>query len=144
MFQCNGFQENAFQNDCTAEALSGGWRPSHGPRHWPREESDDAREARIRAERVRMGILPPDPAPPALPAPPSGPGETLEASERPYSLPSRLLVEGYQAIEALAARAATRALDDVIDARVAALSLDEAGARWRRLRHEEEWILLFE
>jgi hypothetical protein len=108
-----------------AEQPSGGWRrASRRPGHWPREEIDDA-------------------APPALPALPSMEG--LEAPERPYSLTSHLRVEDYRGLEALAARAATRTLDDVIAARIGALTLDEAEARRRhRLREETEWILLFE
>lgn len=50
------FLAGASPSDAAAlPAASGGWARAR------REETDDARLARIHAERVRMGILPPDP-----------------------------------------------------------------------------------
>ncbi|MGH8758329.1 MAG: hypothetical protein ACREVW_02255 [Burkholderiales bacterium] len=46
-----------------AGTTAGGW--ARGKRGAVREESDAERTARIHAERVRMGILPPDPEIPA-------------------------------------------------------------------------------
>lgn len=43
-----------------AETPSGGWA-----RRWPREEAPSEREARVKRERVRLGIIEPDTAAPA-------------------------------------------------------------------------------
>jgi hypothetical protein len=53
-----------------AETNSGGWR-RRGPSFQSDIETQTEREARVKAERIRMGILPPDPE--ALPAAESPP-----------------------------------------------------------------------
>lgn len=46
-----------------AETYSGGWgRPA---RRWPAEETETERKVRIHAERVKLGIIEPDPVKPA-------------------------------------------------------------------------------
>jgi hypothetical protein len=137
-FQCDAFQQSAFQNDCAAaaEALSGGWRPrlpSLRPGHWPRHESDEAREARIKDERVRMGILPTDPVPePALDVR-TAPVEARDDRRLPdpYRLAAHLLPEDLAGLEALAARAAE-------------LTIDAEIALWLRLEEQrrlhEAWL----
>jgi hypothetical protein len=64
-----------------AETNSGGWR-----RFQSDLETQSEREARIKAERIRMGILPPDPeAPPAAESPPPSPtpgGATVKQDRR--------------------------------------------------------------
>lgn len=57
-FQCDVFQQNAFQNVCgqqVAETFSGGWPI---PRARKRRLRD--RDAEVRAQRIALGILPPD------------------------------------------------------------------------------------
>jgi hypothetical protein len=66
-----------------AETNSGGWRR----RSFQSDiETQSEREARIKAERIRMGILPPDPeAPPAAESPPPSPtskGATVKQHRR--------------------------------------------------------------
>lgn len=131
-----------------AETPSGGWRP--GPlsrRPWPREESDEAREARIKAERVRMGILPPDDinsdttgdmkAAPALATTLStvGTGSGAESvRSSTYSLAAHLLPEDLAGLEALAARAAQLSIDEEITAWLGLQRLEEQ----RRLYERDE------
>lgn len=56
-FACDSFDQSAFYTDCTGGG--GGRKKSRDPfGAWPGEESQDARKARIRAERIQMGIVP--------------------------------------------------------------------------------------
>jgi hypothetical protein len=112
-----------------AETPSGGWSRRPGPF---RTETDTDREARIKAERVRMGILPPDPAPDSgsesvssvLPV-------SIRPNEQSVSLAAHLLPEDLAGLEALAARAAQ-------------LTMDQEIALWLKLgeqrRLHEEWL----
>lgn len=138
MFQCDAFQQSAFQNDCAAAAVaetpSGGWFREPKPRF--RGETETERDARINAERVRMGILPPDPAPDLQPAAPGlstvGTGSGAESvRSSTYSLAAHLLPEDLAGLEALAARAAQ-------------LTIDKEIAMWLRLaeqrRLHEAWL----
>lgn len=118
-----------------AETPSGGWVPrplSRRPGHWPREESDEAREARINGERVRMGILPPDPVYTESDAAHIESDSTRESvRSSTYSLAAHLLPEDLAGLEALAARAAQ-------------LTVDHEIALWLRLdeqrRLHEAWL----
>jgi hypothetical protein len=110
---------------------SGGWRR----KAWNPGETDTDREARIRAERMRMGILPPDPAPDMQPDALGSDTSVLPVSIRPneqsVSLAAHLLPEDLAGLEALAARAAQ-------------LTMDQEIAMWLRLQEQrrlhEEWL----
>lgn len=65
--------------ELVAETPSGGWRVSRFD-----TETDDARKARIHAERVKLGILPPDPPEPAAYEPA---GATIEGVPATLVLP---------------------------------------------------------
>ena len=102
---------------------------------WPGEETRIDREARIKADRIRMGILPPDlvPLDATPPTPPSEGGARGGAINRhePYSLTAHLLPEDLAGLEALAARAAQ-------------LTMDQEIALWLKLdqqrRLHEAWL----
>lgn len=49
MFDCDAFDPSAFENDCAG----GGWRPWRLPYEEPWQ-----RKARIRADRIVMGVVP--------------------------------------------------------------------------------------
>jgi hypothetical protein len=112
-----------------AETPSGGWRPHYLPPGLRQREQTDEE---IKAERIRMGILPPDP-------PPNPPVEArralVEAQDAPgllpYTLAAHLLPEDLAGLEALAARAAQ-------------LTMDQEIAMWLRLdqqrRLHEAWL----
>lgn len=138
-FDCDAFQQSAFQNDCgaappPAETPSGGWGRK---RHTPfRDETENDREARIKAERVRMGILeeagdlrPEAGAREAEAAEgrPRGSGSSLQPTA--YSLQSHLLPEDLAGLDALAARAV-------------ALTIDEELRRYFRMQDDEDESVL--
>jgi hypothetical protein len=122
----------------TAETPSGGW--FREPKARFRHETDADRDARIKDERVRMGILPPDPAP-ELQRDGLGLSTTLSTVEDdrfagagnmvPYRLAAHLLPEDLAGLEALAARAAE-------------LTVDQEIAMWLRLEEQrrlhEAWL----
>ena len=121
------------------ETLSGGWRRRAG--HSFREETQTDRQARIHAERIRLGILPPEPSDPDADTTRSIHGDTARGlstglstglpTAPPYSLAGYLLPEDLAGLEALAARAAE-------------LSMDAEIALWLRLdeqrRLHEAWL----
>lgn len=98
-----------------AQTPSGGWFREPKPRF--RAETDSHRELRIKAERIQMGIVPPDP-PPDMQPDGLGLSTTLSTvgagQERPYSLAAHLLPEDLAGLEALAARAAQLTMDQEI------------------------------
>jgi hypothetical protein len=139
-----------------AEIPSGGWvRRRHRHPEF-RGETETERQARTHAERIRMGIIPPDyihtditttgdinsdtagdttaasPVPPAK----ASAGST-EATEGPQSVASLLRIADYRGLEELATKAATRTLDDVIAARIGALALEEEMAAAAAARDDE-------
>jgi hypothetical protein len=117
-----------------AETPSGGWRRRHAPEGFRQREQTDEE---IKAERVRMGILPPDPAPePAAGSMAAIFGKPPDLAhnfgeQAPSSLAAHLLPEDLAGLEALAARAAELAMDHEI-------------ALWLRLgeqrRLHEAWL----
>ena len=120
-----------------AETPSGGWRRRTHPF---RDEGETDREARIKADRIRMGILPPDPSDfDASDTTSSINSDTTDAEllnapsnfTQPYSLAAHLLPEDLAGLEALAARAAELTMDDEIRMWIRL-------AEQRRLR--EEWL----
>lgn len=124
-----------------AEPPSGGW--FRKPKARFPGETESEREARIKAERVQMGILPPDPAPyiesdtePYIESDTAGDikadaARPESALSSPYSLAAHLLPEDLAGLEALAARAAQ-------------LTIDQEIAIWLRLAEERrlhaEWL----
>jgi hypothetical protein len=128
---------------------SGGWvprLPRRGPGHWPREETESEREARILAERIRLGIIEAEAAPPppteAHSEPILGSPTTAEAAElrRLARLSARAdaFAEAGKAMDLAGLRTAA-SLDAEIE-----LYLENIEARRLHRLREEEWILLFE
>lgn len=129
-----------------AETPSGGWARKTPTLTVPRskqgrEETETEREARIKAERIRMGILPAEPAPDMQP---DGPGLSTGLSTTDhigdagnmvgaplYTLAAHLLPGDLAGLEALAARAAQ-------------LTIDQEIALWLRLEEQrrlhEAWL----
>jgi hypothetical protein len=134
-----------------AESPSGGWR-RRPPTPFP-SETETEREARIKADRIRMGIIPPDPS--VLDADGTnsdtagdttlhiagarnmvpGRGESERSSTFPQA--AYLLPEDLAGLEKLATKAATRTLDDVIAARIGTLALEEEMAAAAAARDDE-------
>lgn len=125
-----------------AETYTGGWVPRRRPA--PRYETDADREARIKAERVRMGIIEPDAlpldaAPPWPSLPKGGVGGGAINRHEPRSAPGATEAEIDAAFERAGLHAASH-----LDKEIARyLTLIEARRR-HRLREETEWILLFQ
>jgi hypothetical protein len=129
-----------------AESPSGGWR-RRPPTPFP-SETETEREARIKADRIRMGIIPPDPS--VLDADGTnsdtagdttlhvaGAGNMVPGrgeSERSSTFP---LPEDLAGLEELVTKAATRTLDDVIAARIGTLALKEEMAAAAAARDDE-------
>jgi hypothetical protein len=121
--------------ESAAETPSGGWvrrkpLPTLSRSERFRGETQAEREARIHAERIRMGIIPPDPAPDMQPDAPglsttlSTVGDIASAGNMvPYSLAAYLLPEDLAGLEALAAKAAQ-------------LTVDQEIALWLRLQEQ--------
>jgi hypothetical protein len=114
------------------ETPSGGWVRRH--QHPPfRGETETERQARIKGERIRMGILPPDP--PEIDAGDINTDTTDHIANGGNmvgpSLMGYLLPEDLAGLEALAARAAE-------------LTIDAEIAMWMRLaeqrRLRDEWL----
>jgi hypothetical protein len=120
--------------ESAVETPSGGWHRRHFRGDY---ETEAQRRDRIKAERIQMGILPPDPAPePGLQgqAAPLLEGESVRIPAEAgttYSLGAHLLPEDLAGLEALAARAAELAVDEEI-------------ALWLRLAEQRrlyaEWL----
>jgi hypothetical protein len=112
-----------------AETPSGGWRR----KAWNPGETETDRDVRIKADRIRMGILPPDPSETDA----SGiTGDTTDHIANAGnmvgpSLGAYLLPEDLAGLEALAARAAE-------------LTIDAEIAMWMRLAEQRrlhaEWL----
>lgn len=86
-FQCDAFAREAFQNDCPTAGripVSHGHGWSRPARRWPADETDTEREARIHAERVKLGILAPDEP---KPAEGEAPGATIAGGAAPVLPP---------------------------------------------------------
>lgn len=113
------------------ETPSGGWRRRHLPPGFrQREQTDEA----IKAERVRMGILPPDPDPSEIDADhirSINSDTTGGIKAATYSLAAHLLPEDLAGLEALAGRAAQ-------------LTIDQEIALWLKLEQQrrlhDEWL----
>jgi hypothetical protein len=125
------------------ETPSGGWRRKHAPF---RDETETEREARIKAERVRMGIIPPDPdaidTTHSINSHTAG-GSSIEEEVRhlpPFHLAAHLLPEDLAGLEALAARAAQLTIDEEIRAWLLLAEQQRLNAEW--LRDEDDAAVL--
>jgi hypothetical protein len=127
----------------TEETFSGGWRRRHLPSGF-RQREQTAEE--IKAERVRMGILPPDPsdsdAVDTTGSIKADPGllNTPSNFTQPYSLAAHLLPEDLAGLEALAARAAQLTVDEEIRAWLLLAEQQRLNAEW--LRDEDDAAVL--
>ena len=128
------FDSGEAEAEAVAETFSGGWRRRHLP---PGLRLREQTAEEIKAQRIRLGILPPDP----VPEPQAGTtaavfGQPLDLAhnfgeQAPYTLSAHLLPEDLAGLEALAARAAE-------------LTIDAEIALWMRLaeqrRLHEAWL----
>lgn len=124
--------------EAATEAPSGGWRPYRRPR----EETETDREARVKAERIRLGIIQPDPT---AASPPPNSEFRIQNSE--FNDAERLASLYAQADALAEANAALELAGDLAALRIA----EEIGMYFRieeqlrleeRLRDDDEAFLM--